>query len=116
VEASERVEAAAREVADAGHELDLFVNNPRLLSVLGEEKLQKQTALADEIVDGDLLRAWPTLTISEKRRLMNGLLNRIVVTRADGRGRHASPVRERTQIVRRGGTPLTAPDDLLDVS
>jgi hypothetical protein len=36
--ASERVEAAARDVAEAEHELDLFVTNPKLLSLLGEQR------------------------------------------------------------------------------
>lgn len=37
---------------------------------------------------------------------MNGLLERVVLTRADRRGRHARPVSERTQIVIRGGVPV----------
>ena len=38
VAASDKVEAAARAVAEAEHELDLFVTNPKLLSLLGEQK------------------------------------------------------------------------------
>jgi hypothetical protein len=127
VAASERVEAAARDVEDAEHELDLFVNNPKLLSVIGEQKFlegvevrqqaldgartqlaeaKTRTALADELADGDLLRAWPTLTVPERRRLMNGLLDQVVLTQADRRGRHARPVGERTAILLRGGTRL----------
>jgi hypothetical protein len=127
VAASERVEAAARSVEEAEHELDLFVNNPKLLSTLGEQKFvegaevrqqalddartqladaKTQTALADELADGDLLRAWPTLTVPERRRLMNGLLDQVVLTKADRRGRHARPVGERTEIVLRGGGRL----------
>jgi hypothetical protein len=37
---------------------------------------------------------------------MHGLLDRIVLTRADRRGRHASPISERTQIILRGNVPL----------
>jgi hypothetical protein len=130
VAASERVEAAARAVEETEHELDLFVNNPKLLSVIGEQKfiegvegrqqaldeartqlaeVKTQTALTDELADGDLLRAWPSLTAPERRRLMNGLLEQVVLTRAEGRGRHAGAVGERTQIVLRGGVPLAAP-------
>jgi site-specific DNA recombinase len=129
VAASERVEAAARTVTEAEHELDLYVNNPKLLSILGEAKfvegvearqqaldeahrtvadLQAQSALTEELADGDLLRAWPTLTLQEQRRLMNGLLEQVVVTRADRRGRHARPVSERTEIVLRGGVTLAS--------
>src|SRR5262249_16752704 len=99
IAASEAVEAANRAVAEAEHELDLFVNNPKLLTLLGEQKfvegvetrqralddsrqtlaqLRQQSNLADELGEGDLLAAWPTLTVQEKRRLMHGLLDRVV--------------------------------------
>jgi site-specific DNA recombinase len=127
VAASDQIEAAARSVAEAEHELDLFIGNPKLLSVLGEDKFlegvevrqhalddaratlseaRSQSGLADELGDGDLLRAWPSLTIQERRRLMHGLLERVVVTRADRRGRHARPVGERAQIILRGSVAL----------
>jgi site-specific DNA recombinase len=130
VAASNAVEAAARAVADAEHELDLFVTNPKLLSLLGEQKFvegvearqqaldearrasaeaQSQAALTSEIGDGDLLRAWPKLSVQEKRRLMHGLLDRVVVQRADRRGRHARPIGERTQIILRGNVLLNEP-------
>lgn len=72
----------------------------------GLADLQTQTSLAEELADGGLLRAWPTLTVQERRRLMNGLLERVVLTRAEQRGRHARPVGERTEIVLRGGARL----------
>jgi DNA invertase Pin-like site-specific DNA recombinase len=127
--ASEAVEAASRTVAEAEHELDLFVNNPKLLTLLGEQRflegaetrqsaldqarqqlalLRQQSSLAVELADGDLLASWPTLTTQEKRRLMHGLLERVIVQRASGRGRHANPLSERVQIVLRGNTPLNA--------
>jgi hypothetical protein len=116
-------------VAEAEHELDLFVDHPKLLSLLGEQKFvegvevrqraldeerealtqaRSQSALAEELGEGDLLAAWPTLTIQERRRLMHGLLERVVVTRADRRGRHARPIGERTEVTLRGGTILAA--------
>jgi site-specific DNA recombinase len=127
IAASEQLEAAARSVAEAEHELDLFVNNPKLLSLLGEQKFlegvevrqraldeararlseaRAQSSLVEELGEGDLLAAWPTLTIQERRRLMHGLLDRVVVTRATGRGRNAEPIAKRTTIVLRGGTEL----------
>jgi site-specific DNA recombinase len=133
VDASETLEAASRSVADAEHELDLFVTNPKLMTILGEPKflegvdarqraldearqelaeLRTQSTLADELADGDLLTAWPTLTVQEKRRLLHGLLDRVVVSRARGRGKNANPVRERVQIVLRGNVLLgDNPDD-----
>jgi hypothetical protein len=77
---------------------------------LGE--LRQQSSLADELADGNVLRAWPTLAVQEKRQLMHGLLDRVVVTRAQGRGRHANPIGERAQIVLRGNVLLgPTPDD-----
>jgi DNA invertase Pin-like site-specific DNA recombinase len=132
VAASEAIEAVARAAEEAEHELDLFVNNPKLLTILGEEKFldgvqsrqqaldharqeltqaKQQSNLADELADGDLLVAWPTLTVQEKRRLMHGLLDRVVVKRAAGRGRHADPIAERIQIVLRGNVLLTDSPD-----
>jgi DNA invertase Pin-like site-specific DNA recombinase len=127
VDASDHIEAAARAVEEAEHELDLFVNNPKLLSLLGEAKFlegvevrqraldesrttlaeaREQSSLVEELGGGDLLAAWPTLTIQERRRLMHGLLEQVLVSRATGRGRKAEPIAERTQITLRGGTGL----------
>jgi DNA invertase Pin-like site-specific DNA recombinase len=127
VDASEALEDAARAVAEAEHELDLFITNPKLLTTIGEERFlegvaarqsaldearttlvefRTQSTLADGLAEGDLLKAWPTLTIQEKRQLLHGLLDRVIVERARGRGRHANPVSERTQIVLRGNVLL----------
>jgi hypothetical protein len=133
VDASEALDEAARDVANAEHELDAFVTNPKLLTVIGERKfmegvearqqaldearqalaeLRTQSVLSQELTEGELLKAWPTLNVQEKRRLMHGLLDRVVVTRARGRGRHANPIAERVQIVLKGNVLLGAnPDD-----
>jgi hypothetical protein len=125
--ASEQIEEASRRVADAEHELDVFVGNPTLLSLLGEAKfvegvavrqraldearrelgeLRSQRLLAKELPSGDLLSAWPELTVQERRRLLHGLLDRVVLRRAPARGPQAVPVAERTQIVLRGNVLL----------
>jgi hypothetical protein len=127
VDASEALEESSRAVAEAEHELDLYLTNPKLLTIVGEEKflegvdarqraldearaafaeLRRRSALADELADGDLLKAWPSMTTQEKRHLLHGLLDRVVVTRARGRGKNANPVSERTQIVLRGNVLL----------
>src|SRR5215216_948792 len=127
VEASEQIEATVRAVEEAEHEVDLFVNSPKLLSLLGEEKFlegvevrqraldeartilaetRSQSSLVEELGDGDLLAAWPTLMVQERRQLMHGLLEQVVVSRASGRGRMAEPIAERARIVLRGGTGL----------
>ena len=135
VHASEAIEAEARAVEEAEHELELFVNNPRLLTVLGEERfvegvearqaaldearqrlgqLRQQSTLASELADGDVLAAWPSLTTDEKRRLLNGLLERVVVQRADARGRHAKPIADRARIILRGNVALNEAADAPD--
>jgi len=135
VAASEQIEEAARSVSEAEHELDLFVNNPKLLSLLGEQKFiegvevrqraldqtrealtqaRSQSVLAEELGDGDLLKAWPRLATQERRQLMHGLLERVLVTRADRRGRHARPVGKRTEIILRGGVVLDPSAEALD--
>jgi site-specific DNA recombinase len=126
VEASEQIDDAARAVADAEHELDRFITNPKLLTLLGEDRFvqgvdarqraldEARTALAamrqnhlltDELTDGHLLEAWPTLTSQEKRRLLHGMLDRVVLRRVDGR-REKVPLADRTQIVLRGNVLL----------
>src|SRR5215211_3723794 len=78
VEASEKTEQAARSVAAAEHELDLFVTNPQLLTAIGQDKfmqgvearqraldearaelaeLRSQSVLASELTSGDLVAA-----------------------------------------------------------
>jgi site-specific DNA recombinase len=130
VQASQEIEQAAQAVSEAEHELDLFIGNPKLFSLLGEQKflegvevrqraldearhrlaeLRSQSALASELADGDLLEAWPTLELTERRRLLHGLLERVVLGRADGRGKGSVPLAERTQIVLRGNV-LLEPD------
>lgn len=127
VQASEKTEEAARTVEAAEHELDLFVTNPQLLTTIGQDKfmqgvdarqraldearaelaeLRSQSALASELTSGDLLAAWPELTLQERRRLLHGLLDRVVLKRSAGRGTKATPVNERTQIVLRGNVLL----------
>jgi DNA invertase Pin-like site-specific DNA recombinase len=132
IEASEQIEEAARKVTAAEHELDLFVMSPQLLTTIGQEKfmqgvdarqralddarqdldaLRSPSALASELPSGDLLAAWPDLTLQEKRRLLHGLLERVELSRSAGRGAKATPVAERTQIVLRGNVVLGSDGD-----
>ena len=127
VQSSEALEEATRTLTDAEHELDLFINNPKLLTLLGETKfvegvevrqqaldqaraalaeLRTHATLADELADGDLLAAWPELATQDKRRLLHGLLDQVTLTRAVGRGNRAVPIAERTQITLSGGSAL----------
>jgi hypothetical protein len=121
---------AAQAVTEAEHELDQFLANPKLLTILGEAKfteavevrqraleearqrfaeVRSQATLVQDLSDGDLLAAWPELSTPEKRRLLHGLLDRVILRRAGARGRLAPPIGERTQIVLRGNV-LLEPD------
>ena len=124
--ASEQLEAAHRAVDEAEHELALYLEAD-LISVVGQEafrrgvetrqravdtaratlsELQRQSELGEDLASGDLLQAWPTLTVQEKRLLLHGLLDRVVVARANGRGKNAPPIENRVTIVLRGGLRL----------
>lgn len=125
--ATEQLEQAERALREAEHELDLYVQDPRLLTTLGQTRflagaqarqdaldharqqlteLRAQSSLITEVGQGDLLLAWPTLTIAEKRQLLHGLLDRIILQRAVKRGRSAPPIGSRIQIVLRGSVLL----------
>lgn len=127
LEQAHGIEEWVRQVEAAEHELDLFVTNPTLLTVLGEHKflqgvevrqhalderrrelahLRQRSSLAVEFADADLATAWPQLDTQEKRRLLHGLLDQVILTRAPSRGPDAKSVNERTDIILRGGTPL----------
>jgi site-specific DNA recombinase len=129
VEASAQVELAAHAVGEAEHELDLYLTS-ELMSVIGQERflqgvdarqqtldraraelnqLRAQSTLAEELTSGDLITAWPELSIQERRQLLHGLLDRVLVKRSDGRKRDALPLSERTQIILRGNVLLTEP-------
>jgi hypothetical protein len=69
-------------------------------------ELRANSALADELLSGDLLETWPELTTMEKRELMHGLLERIEFQRASARGPDRLPIEQRTRIILRGGQPL----------
>jgi DNA invertase Pin-like site-specific DNA recombinase len=125
--ASDQLDHATRAVTDAEHELDLFVLDPKLLTLLGERKFREgvevrqralddaraklaearsQAAVIADLPSGDLIKAWPTLSIPDRRRLLHGLLAQVILTRSPGRGNKATPVGERTQIILRGNVVL----------
>lgn len=68
--------------------------------------LRSRSALTADLPNGDLLAAWADLSAQEKRRLLHVLLDQVVLSRSPGRGKNATPVHERTQIVLRGNVLL----------
>jgi DNA invertase Pin-like site-specific DNA recombinase len=128
VAASAELEQARQVVEAAEHELDQYLAEPLLLTTLGRDRflegaavrrraleqaqaeldqLHARSELADQLLGGDLLANWPSLNVQEKRRLLHGLLEQVVLRRSEGRGRATPPIETRTTIILRGGTPLT---------
>jgi hypothetical protein len=130
VHADAELEDARRAREAAEHELSLYLQTD-LIAVVGEEAfvngVRARQATVDEarervatlhsqsineqLTSGDLLQAWPELTTQEKRTLLHGLLDRVLLRRAPGRGPRAVPVAERTQIVLRGNVLLDSGQD-----
>ena len=130
--AQEQLAVLQRALEEAEHELDIYLSSA-VMSVVGEAafvagaesrqqtvddartqlaELQSQALLVDDLTSGDLITAWPDLTIPERRRLLHGFLDRVVLRKATGRGRAAPPIDTRTQIVMRGNVLLgPSPDD-----
>jgi DNA invertase Pin-like site-specific DNA recombinase len=127
VQASNQVEEVQRELEAAEHELVLYLETD-LVATIGQSAfrqgvharqakvndarerltaLRAQSVVADELLTGDLLNAWPELTIPEQRQLLHGLLDQVVLTRSDGRNQAThKPIEERTTIILRGGLKL----------
>jgi site-specific DNA recombinase len=126
--ADEHLEKLQRELEQAEHELQLFVSDPRLMTILGSDtfvegvearqrevdevraqlsRLRAQAVLVDDLTNGDLLATWPELAVPDKRRLLHSLLEVVRLRPARRRGRSAPPIGERTEIILRGGVALT---------
>ena len=75
------------------------------------EGLRAQSLVLDQLPSGDLREAWPQLELQEKRTLMHGLLDRVVLQRDESKGRNPKPLSDRAQIVLRGNV-LLEPLDL----
>jgi len=126
VEASGQLDEAQRQLETAEHELTLYLQTD-LIGRVGQdafmqgvdarqtriqearaslEGLRSESAIAETLTSGDLLQAWPELSLPEKRALLHGLLDRVSLRRANGRGKNRVPLPERTQIVLRGNVLL----------
>jgi hypothetical protein len=124
VQASNQIEEVQRELEAAQYELVLYLETD-LVSTIGQSPfrqgvkarqakieearenvtaLRAQSVLAEELLTGDLIEAWPQLSVQERRQLLHGLLDRVMLTRSDGRNLAShKPIEERTTIVLRGG-------------
>jgi hypothetical protein len=73
------------------------------------DSLRASTAIAETLTSGDLLTAWPDLTTQEKRSLLHGLLDEVLLCRDEhSRSKQlALPLSERVEIVPRGGASST---------
>jgi site-specific DNA recombinase len=127
VEANVAVEKALAEVEAAEHELDAFLSDVELRTLIGEDRYHRQaetrtqavaeadTKLADARqrgalsgdlqTPGDLLEAWPALSVAEKRVLLTASLDAVFVRRT---GANVS-VDDRALVLWRGEAPSELP-------
>jgi DNA invertase Pin-like site-specific DNA recombinase len=132
VASSEAVELTARALDDAEHVLRELLASTRLVATLGADEYATliENAKAEEArarveyaearnrseavggFEGDMLRAWPGLTPNEKRKVLAGFVDRVVVTPSHGRRR--VPLASRVQIVLAGNV-LLEPDNYVGV-
>jgi hypothetical protein len=69
--------------------------------------LRAQEVVAEDVLSGDPLEAWPDLEAPERRQLMHAVSDKVVLIRSNGRDRATlKPMEERTTIVLRGGQVL----------
>lgn len=127
VEATENLVEAQRALEQAEHELALYLQTD-LVTAVGQEVfmggvdvrqaridearaqaelLRAESVISEELTSGELLTAWPELTTQEKRTLLHGLLDRVVLHRKpDNRRNSSQELERRVEMVLRGGIVL----------
>jgi hypothetical protein len=120
------IAATVRELESARYALSQYVSNARLIETIGidafnagAEAHQQRIDLAEmtlqesrsrqetvsTVLDGDMLRAWKAgeLTPLERRSLVSGMVDRVILYRANQAGKKTSAdIAERVQIVLKG--------------
>jgi site-specific DNA recombinase len=123
---SDELNEAQRHLETTEHELTLYLQTD-LISTVGYdaflagvetrqhavdearaelEALRGQSVVLDQLPSGDLREMWPRLELQERRTLMHGLLDRVVLQRDESKGRNPAALSERAQIVLRGNVLL----------
>jgi DNA invertase Pin-like site-specific DNA recombinase len=126
LEQTDEITQAQRRLETAEHELTLYLQTD-LIGTVGPDAfmagvetrqqavdearaeldaLRAQSVVLDQLPSGDLREMWPQLDLQEKRTLMHGLLDRVVLQRDVTKGRNPAPLSERTQIMLRGNVLL----------
>ncbi len=129
------IETTVRELESARYALSQYLSNTRLIETIGvdafnagAEAHQQRIDLAEmtleearsrqetvsTVLDGDMMRAWKAgdLTPLERRSLVSGMVDRVVLYRAEQRGKKTSAdIAERVQIVLRGNQLFASPGD-----
>jgi site-specific DNA recombinase len=124
------IDEALRELEEAEHDLALYRDEPGIQRVLGNEHFvqglearkravdaareriadaRQRSALAEafSLTPGNLADAWPTLSVSERRRLLTAAIDCIFVRSAPGR--RTVSVEDRAIILWRGTAPVDLP-------
>jgi hypothetical protein len=125
--ATDALEGAARRVDEADHALRSLLSNSRLVTLLGADEYVNliETAKSEQALarleyaearnrsdgldgfNGNMLDAWSALSPNEKREILGGFVDRVVV--APSRGRRL-PLHGRVQIVLIGNVLLETDD------
>lgn len=119
VESGEYVGKALQDLADAEHALSQVLTNTKLIQVLGADEYTTMVEAhkgAVEIarvevglltsrnemlnIQGGFVEAWPTLSVTAKRRLLHGFIQEIRVSKG------TAPISERIQIIGVGNVIL----------
>ena len=131
VEDIEAVTEAAKRVEEAQRELDAYLSNTKLTSVVsadafarGAEERQATLDLARSsltgatsrsgatatLPNGNLIEAWPSLPTLAKRKILRAFIGRVVIAPAEKRGQRSGHER-RIQIILTGDVVLAASDE-----
>jgi site-specific DNA recombinase len=114
VAAQDEIEQVLASIDEIEHELVTYLANTKLLTIIGEARwnegaakiqerldrarrrlgeLQAQHASLEGLTSGDLLVSWQLLSTQEKRRVLSGFVDRIVVRREEKRTGRFNPGR-----------------------
>ena len=98
--------SARRKLGDEWHDwLDVYLRGVRD----AEAELARLDTRVSVAAEGLTRDHYLALPVADRREVLGGFLDTIMVRRSRGRGRHVDPISERTRILWRGQAPLDLP-------
>jgi DNA invertase Pin-like site-specific DNA recombinase len=128
VEATEEVDVAVAAVEAAEHELDVYLQTA-VVDIVGVEAFRRAAEVRTQALDEartqladaqnslrsatlslplDLRDAWEEMTLGERRQILRGAIDAVVVWPSSGRGKR-DPASSRVRVVWRGDAPTELP-------